>query len=481
MKLFRRIIFSLFVLAYLMLCPLTILYAFGYSFRPGSERGLVKTGLIYLSTNPSGASVYLGKRRFTHRTPAMLRGLLPGQYPVRVSLKGYRPWEQWLPVEPEKATALEHILLLPLQLHPDVKLDGPVDGLVPVPGSRFFLLARGPSLGEWHVYDWKEGKSWPLLAGHAGWASAKVLAQFTVKESPWILFRVEQPDGEHWLWIEMRRGETDPEDLTRLMVEPPETVEWEPHSHRHLFAIQHGWVDRLETADKATSPKWLEHVRGFGLSGRAVYVLKDDGLLVKMDRDGKDAEPVLELPMTRAPVFGRPSFFRIHAVAPGVVLLLGARGELLMNRAPYLLADNGVIGCEGPPRRQRALVWTHEQIGVIHLPEELFEFEREGNAPHLRWVYQQGRQIEQACWLDEGFHVLVRDAGQLSVLELDTYGASRLEPLVETADAPFVYAEDAGAVYYLERSTGRLMMLQILPKHELLPLPVLDESGQHAR
>ena len=71
---------------------MTILYALGYILKPGMEQGLVKTGLIYISTVPSGASVYISNKRYTRRTPAILRDLTPGNYPIRISLKNHRSW-----------------------------------------------------------------------------------------------------------------------------------------------------------------------------------------------------------------------------------------------------------------------------------------------------------------------------------------------------------------------------------------------------
>ena len=59
MLILRKIVFYIFALFYIVFCPLVVLYAFGYIFKPQSEEVVVKTGIIYLSTAPAGASIYV--------------------------------------------------------------------------------------------------------------------------------------------------------------------------------------------------------------------------------------------------------------------------------------------------------------------------------------------------------------------------------------------------------------------------------------
>ena len=94
MILLRRILFYLFFIAYLVICPLIILYAFGYILQPNSERGMVKTGLISLASVPPGANVYIENKRYLSRTPTVIRDLIPGDYYVSMYLKDYQPASQ---------------------------------------------------------------------------------------------------------------------------------------------------------------------------------------------------------------------------------------------------------------------------------------------------------------------------------------------------------------------------------------------------
>ncbi len=478
MRLFRRITFTLFCLAYLIICPLTILHAFGYSFGPNVQQPLVKTGLIYLSTTPSGASVYLGKRRFTQRTPATLSGLLPGEYNVRVVMKDFRPWERVLPVAAEKATALENILLLPARLLPQQKYREAISSLVEIPGTHYLLLMTGPLLRDISIYDWKEDKAWPLLEEQSSWRPAEVIEVNVVPDSQQVLFHVEQAGQSYWLSAFVRRGEMAVEDLTKMLVDAPELFFWNTPLHRYLFAFQKTWINRVDFAGHAVSPKWADGVKGFGLSGRSFYALHSDGQLVRLDRDGKEEEQIARLELPKPPALGRPSWFRIHMAGPNSFFLTGSRGELLSTRAPYQLVESGVLGCDWVLHRQKALFWTKQQIGLLKVSDEMFEFEKNEEPVKLHWIDYAGEAIQQVQWVDEGAHLLIRDNSQLFLADLQSYGPPQIELLAQSA-SPFVYVEELGRIYYLEPETRHLVSLQLLSKKEILPLPALEYRSLH--
>ena len=152
----RKILFYIFVLIYCLTCPVTILYALGYILKPGAERGIVKAGLIYLSTSPPGATVYVENRRFSEKTPTLIRGLLPGNYRVTVFLKNYRLWTREVSIEAEKAATFDKILLLPNVWTRETLLNEEFEDLIPVRSQRYLLLSKGDSPQDLLFYDLKE-------------------------------------------------------------------------------------------------------------------------------------------------------------------------------------------------------------------------------------------------------------------------------------------------------------------------------------
>lgn len=462
----RRVVFYLFLLVYLIACPLTILYAFGYVFQPGTEQGILKTGVLSLSTAPPGAAIYLNNRRYTKLTPTALQELRPGTYRVRLTRKGYEPWARTVAIEAEKATVLDRVLLLPKVPRSAELLPEPFDALLPIPDTRFLLLMKGPRLGDLVVYDWASAESWPLLPAGSPWAEGVAARPVVMRGSPFALIRAKLPGGEAFLWAELRKGETRLTDLTRLFPARPLLVVWDPRAPEELFSLQEGIVNRLEVGAMAIYPRLADRVQGLGVSDRQLYLLMEDHTLQRRDADGRLLETVFDIPRMGGALFGGRSLFALTALSDEHILLLGERGEFAAVWRPFRLVEDGVRGFELEARRQRLLVWRKDRVGVM----ELAPAEPGGARPHrpqLRWVFDGGKDIKQAFWVHEGSHILVEDNGIITLLALEPDGAPVVRELLRgKSDGPVFYAEESGRLYYLDRTTGRLSALEILPGRE---------------
>jgi hypothetical protein len=121
--LYRRILYIAFIAAFLIITPLLILYANGYELSL-KNKGLVKTGMFILDSEPRGALIYLNGRLQTSfmdsvlpgknnylATPAKVKNLIPGDYDVKIELNGYWPWQKKLSIYPGASTYAEDILL----------------------------------------------------------------------------------------------------------------------------------------------------------------------------------------------------------------------------------------------------------------------------------------------------------------------------------------------------------------------------------
>ena len=466
MPLLRRIVFYVFVAIYLTSCPLTILYALGYLFTPGTERGFVKTGLMYVSTAPPGASIYLGKKRYTKHTPTALQGLLADQYALTLILKGYQLWSRIVSIEPEKATVLDKVLLLPNTLTEEELMTGPFDDLVPIPGTHFLLLFKGPKCGDILVYDWETKTGWPLISTNSPYYVSHVMAHVVVKDSPFVLFRVKLRGVERFLGIELRNNETRLTDLTSLFPNKPRWVEWDALRSHQLFSVQGNFVNRLDSKAMAIYPRIIEGFQGFGVGHDAVYVLTEGDVLQRVDREGRHVDTFSDTPVLGLSHVGGKGFFRITPLAEDLILLLGERGQLLGNHVPYQYVEEGVRGFEFDAPRERLLVWRKSELGILDVSSRNEEEAKSLEGPSLTWVFEEGKDIEQGFWVYDGSHILFRDRTAVSLLEVQTYGAPIRHPLVRArAGSSVAYSERSGMLYYVKPVTGALAAVEIVP-HE---------------
>ena len=107
----RKKLFYVFAGVYVIGCPILILYAIGFWFNPNTA-DIVETGVISLSTIPSGAEVSLNNKKINSKTPTVIRFLPPGEYFIMMRLKEYKEYKNRVRVYKGKAVALENIELI---------------------------------------------------------------------------------------------------------------------------------------------------------------------------------------------------------------------------------------------------------------------------------------------------------------------------------------------------------------------------------
>lgn len=456
---------------------MTILYALGYIFRPGTEQGLFKTGLIYISTVPSGASIFIDNKRYTRRTPAILRDLMPGTYPVKISFKNYRGWFQNVPVEAEKATVLEKILLVPSALKRAQLSSEPFERLIPIEKSRYFLLAAGPRPGDLFVFDWKQEKIRPLFEKGDPLGEGKTLSFYSVPGAASFLLLAHVRGGEKYLWAEIGDKECRVKDVSVCFPEEPLQVVWDPHDKNHLFSVHENYVNRVDLSAHSVAMKFLENIRGVGLFHKNLYVLRSDFLLERLDYDLKPREVLLNDAGLGSSLFGPSGLFHIQVLNSDIILFQGSRGELIANRLPYRFLEEGAVGYEFYPARERALVWSKEEIGILDFSKPAKNENAFEKGPSLHWVYLRGRKIDQAFWVYEGTHILFRDETQVSLLEIETHGKPHFYPLFDVKRKTDVfYAESTGKLYYLDPVSELLNSIEILPRQEILPFTFTEKK-----
>lgn len=475
MSLLRKILTCFFTAVYIAVCPLIIMYAFGYLYRPGGEEGLVRTGLIYISTAPEGATVYLNGSRFTGKTPTILRGLLPGNYAVRLMLKGYGVWGETIPVEAEKATVLDSVLLFPDKWPEKNILAQRLNDIVPLADSGFFLAKASDKFLDIFVFGYGGDKGLRVVSPYSSLAEEKVLACFAPeKEASSALFVTTSSAGKAYVWADIAGGKARTKDVTYLFQEFPDRVEWRNDSGQYVFVIKGDGVDRVDVREGIVYPDYLESIKGFGVSDNYVYSVGNDGTLTRMSYDTKDKKAMAvdaELGEALAAAKGP---LRVIPISDEAVFFLGANGELLSNKFPHELARGGVRGLEYCPERKSVFVFTKDALGVIDLSGGSAWFEEKAGPLELVWVYK-GRDIRQAFWAYQGAHIVLRDRDEVFLVEVEAFGCTRATRIVQIKDQSSVfYVDRTGQMFYLDRASGNLMAVNIVPPRGIMPAPLTE-------
>ena len=254
MPFLRKIVFYVFLLIYCIICPVLILRLLGFVFDPVAKHW-VKTGIIYVSSNPPDANVFINGRLAPEKTPTVIRDLTPGNYSVRMQLPGYEAWENTLPVVDKKATSIENILLIPSLW--DEKKISPVKltNIVGIPGGNCLLALNNDNVNNiliLRINDLEEVDY--LFPKESIYREGHLMNYFTVSQSPFIVMQIDLGDVHKYLWIDTRDKLVHIEDISDLISSPPQHLYWEPNDDKNLYAFYPSSVNRINIKAKAIYP-----------------------------------------------------------------------------------------------------------------------------------------------------------------------------------------------------------------------------------
>ncbi len=466
MLILRRILFAFFFLIYVTVCPLLILYALGYLFKPEAPKSLIKTGIICLATAPSGAAIFLDGKEYPEKTPATIRNLLPGVHELQLTQSGCKPWQEKIRVEAEKVTVSEKILLLPEELKTIEISAVDFKDLFSLGGN--YLLLGQATLGETAVYDFKEEKLKNLQSTDPSAATEKISSYILEKESPFFILRAQNAGRDDYFAVKPGRNKDFfAENISKLLPEKISKIDWDPSERNNLFTFSEGVLSRIDLEGGAAYSKFAEGVRGYGFFGKNIYILLENNQVKRFDFEGKNEELLLDDAALSNFLFNQKGFFQIHILSKDTMLFLSDKGELLTSRVPYRFADEGIVGFQFEPKLKKLLVWKKDALGVLDFSAHITVDEIFEKGSRLKWIVKDAKNIEQAFFVFEGSHVIFKDDNRVKLVEFNPSGEPRVTDLLNVQPRTSIfYHEPAGRLYYLDNKKSHLSFVEILPEKE---------------
>ncbi|MBU2539901.1 hypothetical protein KJ786_01970 [Patescibacteria group bacterium] len=111
----RFILFSTFIVIYLILSPLIIFYSLGYRF-DFTQMKIVSTGGLYLKIWPGDAQINIDgkidKKTGVFSNEALIQGLFPKKYNIIIKKDGHSAWEKNLEIKDRQVTSVDNVTLI---------------------------------------------------------------------------------------------------------------------------------------------------------------------------------------------------------------------------------------------------------------------------------------------------------------------------------------------------------------------------------
>ncbi|MBX6333874.1 PEGA domain-containing protein [Candidatus Saccharibacteria bacterium] len=115
----RRLSIGYVIIGTVLLLATTILLHLANGYGLDRQGRVIQNGLVFVSTRPSGAEIYLNGTRQKSRTNARLN-MPAGKYVLELKRKGYHDWKRALHVEGGKLQRFDYPFLFPLELNTEV-------------------------------------------------------------------------------------------------------------------------------------------------------------------------------------------------------------------------------------------------------------------------------------------------------------------------------------------------------------------------
>jgi hypothetical protein len=292
----RTLLFVLIVVLFLVVAPLLVLYAKGYSFST-DRREVVRTGMILIDTNVPKVTVRIdGGEPFVENDPVILRSLEAGTYSVELSREGYEPWAADLPVEIEKVTRVDDLLLTLSTPEVQQPITNEIGEFAVSPNSRFavYSVTAGKDQGVW-MHTSGEETNRKLI-------EPEDLDPTSLAEIRWAqnsrLLLLRTKDNEYWriaphvtspLAVQLKSLAGIPSSDVSLDLDEPTIVYYQDAKDRLL---------RWSTARPEAEPEQLATaVLAFSVASPKVFTLSQapSGKLTLSSYDMREAAPQADL------------------------------------------------------------------------------------------------------------------------------------------------------------------------------------------
>jgi hypothetical protein len=468
----RKLLFYLFLLIYVLVCPVVILHVLGYDIRPGRKRQIVSTGDLYVASFPPGATLFIDDQEYPRPTPTSVLDLKPGKHMLRLWTQGYLPWTQAVAVEAGKAAVLDDVLLLP-EHWPRVELHtGAFEDILASSEYPNLLLRRGPMLKDLYVYQIRRQTFLSLGSPGGIPPGQRVLNLVSLAGGTALLIEMETGSGRRRFLATIQPGRVDLRDLTDLLPDSTAGLHWGAETPEDLFFYREGSVTRIHVPTAKLYPSFPYRVRGFGVgSGTLCFLTAAGDLLIQAYDSERAAVPAgfsgIDTLLPRA------GFLRLTPLRDGTVVLQAHGGDLFAAGKDGPLALGKMTGFRVATHPLRLLLWQDRRLGILWL---------EGGKPpehsqggRLEWIPVQAIEVEQAFFVLEGTHLLYRDGGKVVVVAPERDGQRKTFLVAEVRDGTSVYYSDRdGKLYYIDKQSGRLSSLEIVGKNEIVDQLLLD-------
>jgi len=421
---YRRILFYILLLLFLILGGVAVTYALGYRLDTSPLR-LTKAGGLYIRSLPQNAMIWLDGKPIKNKSGLIsngtfLGGITPGTYKLDLYTDGYRDWSRDIVINPSLVTEIKHALLLPKESQ-ELEI-GPVE--------RFWLaddklIIRGPSgkitvasstLPGDEVLGVSADGNFVLLRGGKKYYWHNI-SSATSTALDGLFGKQSQPQAGDEMLLDKDNGNV-------LFVQKNKIISLDPARKQPLtIATSSAQIHNLDSTKFWLA--WAEFDAKTAITRIKLY----DKLLQRV----KEAEGLVD---------GK---IKELAWASGQTLgIISERGEVYVyrvggNKLEHIASDGRILAFD-----------KNAEILAVAENKSLEIFSYRAGEDYWRFNLPNVAQVREMWWAPDGHNLILAYPEQLFILSLEDSGLQGLNSIIKTDYAK--YLVKTGQIYYIKNN-----------------------------
>jgi hypothetical protein len=407
----------------------------------------VSNGLLILGTTPSGARLTIGDK-LTRRTTPYRSTYRVGQYDIKLTKDGYRPWSKRVNIVASEVVNLALIIMVPEKLQKETVASAlDVSSIVASSDHKHVAaITAGEKPGLWRLTADRATAEKIYTPGDGQQIQSGTLS----RDGSRALLKVQYPDGVRQLYIDMGNGNV--QDLSSDFKVALDDVRFSFSDSNRLYWLSGDGLRRIDVNSKTLSAVLADKVVNYTYDNdRVIYIqsAKVGKVIAVMDADGRNQKTLVE------GVAESPNYLLSYASfrdKDDLAVVPTVTGQLTVYESIY--SDNVVsrtvtrdVNKVLPSDDGHYFVFAHSQgFGSYDI----------GRAKIYDGLYKD--KVDAISWFN-GAHVIVNSGDKTRLVEFD--GGNSTDLGTSSLGIPSVGMHDQRRVLYVDAKSKQVIVTDL--------------------
>jgi len=458
----RRILYSFFVILFLVIAPPLVLYTAGYRYDFEYKR-LVETGSLVVRSDPEDALIFLNGELLEERTPTIINTILPGKINLLIEKEGYLPWEKEIEIYPHTAAFEEDIKLYPKTGPKSIVREKVAEYWWNYKQNKIAYITEDKKLRLYNLLSQKD----VLIAN----LDEKILTEFAFSPHDDQFFFGRQ-QGQNTEYFIVDANFLDKViSLNKIMPQNMESMQWDPHTPNTIYTLSDGSLYRIPYLLQTTRLIFKKSVKTYLIEKERILLIKKtaddefDALWITLS----DPSVIHLLPLVSASKYDEFVSTNSHRIA-----LINNKTKQLTIVDPSIkksAIEEAVITIQSVSQS----LWSYDGKILIYT-DGYGIYKRSFTTPitvipqrsSSKLIVKYSQPIHAICWADNESRIFYTVHDTLRVVGIAQSSQTRSTILLNSSPTKIITASDAQIVSF------------ITPDNILSALPLSIENNRRS-